>query len=282
MIAEPSSAQPPADGCSDPAVSQLRDCTDPAASAVAGGPAWLACDGDCIVAQDGSNARILGPDGALRQVLPGARFLPGAGRTACLAAMPFLTDQAELVVLDKALHEVARQSLAPFYAVDFAAEPHLLDTIALRGQISCDGKRFFAPSLDGEGFTVLDMNAPFPGHDTLPDGSDAVIVISGTGRYGLTVDSDGDGHYRLRDFDGGQVQPVDAVFEIDTVFFDVAERYLLIRRASAPGHAEVLELPGAQSIGRAPLPQDVGLNLRVTGQRDVLRLVPVALPEGGN
>ncbi|MDF3608017.1 hypothetical protein PE067_18920 [Paracoccus sp. DMF-8] len=275
MIADPSAAQPPADGCSDPVASQLRGCTDPAASAIAGVPAWMACGGGCIVVQEGADARVLGPDGALRQVVPGARFLPGAGQTACLAAMPFLTDQAELLVLDDALHELARQSFAPFYAVDFVAEPYLLDTIALRSQMSCDGKRFFAPSLDGEGFTVLDIGVPFADQD----GAGSVIVISDSGRYGLSVDSDGDGHYRLQDFDGGQERRIDAVFEIDMVFFDVAERYLLIRRAADPGHAEVLELPGAQSIGRAPLPQDVGLNLRVTGQRDALRLQPVALPD---
>lgn len=282
MTVDPVFAQQPstdANGCAGDAAVHLRACTDKAAREIAGEPAWLACQGGCIVRQIGADAAILDLRGQVMHDLAGLRFLPGNGRTDCLVALPFVSVAGELVILDAPTGEpLSRQPLAPFYAVDFTAEPDLLNTIAELGQLSCDGKRFFAPSLDGTGFAVLDPATPFPEGGADQSDTNRVIAISPTGNHVLSITSGGDGHYHLQGFDGGPVHRIDAVFELDTVFFDVTERYLLIRRGSDPHHAEVLELPDGRSIGKAPLTQEMGLDLRVMGQNDVLRLVSVYPP----
>lgn len=275
-------ASTPTGDCADPLLAPLRGCTDQAARAAgpaSADPVWLACQGQCVVTQSAEGARIQDRDGRTLHSLDGLRFLPGGGRTGCMVALPFVDGSGDLIILDAGeFHQRSRHALAPFYAVDFGAEPDLLDRVVESAQLSCDGKRFFAPSLDGVGFAVLDPAGPFPGADAAERDETAVIVISGTGRYGLTVASGGDGHYHLQDFDSGQQHRTNAVFELDMPFFDVEELHLLIRYQDDPGHAEVLALPEARLLGRAALPQDGGLDLRVTGGAETPQPVPVVVP----
>lgn len=260
--------------CADPATVVTRDCTDAKAAALAGSgaAAWLACDGACIIRQSGADAEIVDLDGKLRQRLAGARFLPGAGRTDCLTLLPFLAADGGLTLIDPASLDIREShALAPLYAVDFTTSPDLLETLRLGAQVSCDGKRFFAPSLDGIGFAVLPLGAGAFGDGALEQ-AQQVVIISARGAYGLGVDSE-TGTYRLHAFNTGQDIATDAVFEIDMPFFDIDETHLLIRKETATGtEVAILDLADGKQIAQVPYPPEGGLRFRV----EAGGLVPVA------
>lgn len=273
MITQPAHAD--ADLCQDAAVAVTRECSDLGAARIArGSPAWLVSGGARIIRPAGADSEVLDTGGQVLHRIAGARFLPGAGNTQCLTALPFVAGDGVLTLYDAdGFAPLGTWSLADLYAVDFRAEPSMLQTVVERARVSCDGQRLFAPSLDGEGFTVHPLTAGgFAGNAADAQGA-AVIIVSPSGRYGLSVDSDAGSTFRLDDFRNGAAFSTDAVFETDLPFFDVDERHLLIRRDIA---VEIIDLASGKQVGRVPYPDEGGLDFRVENGA----LVPVSLPQG--
>lgn len=266
------------DGCADPIIGKTRECTDARAARIAGtDTAWLTCGGGCIVSQTGPDAAVLDERGELRKEFPDMRFLPGNGRTDCLAALAFLRSDGLLTVLGAGnLAPRETHALSNLYAVDFGAEPGLLETVLLEGRLSCDGRRFFAPSLDGIGFAVLELGSGEFGATALED-APQVVIVSPSGRFGLGVDSQGDGTYGLLDFETGNGFATDAVFELDVPFFDIDEAHLLIRKGELPeAEITVYNLSDGSEIGRAPYPAEGGFRFRFADGQ----LIPVPGAQG--
>lgn len=247
--------------CGNPMLAGTRSCTDARAAAIAkADAAWLACGGACVIRQVGADADLLDQRGELQKQLLNMRFLPGDGRTDCLTDLAFVRPDGLLTILETpslAIRET--HALSDLYAADFAAEPGLMETVILRGRLSCDGRRFFAPSLDGIDFSVLDLGSAGFGETALEE-AQQVVIISASGRYGLGVDGEGAGIYRLMDFQAGKSFATDAVFELDMPFFDIEEKHLLIRKGE-PTDAVIIiyDLANGDRIGEVPYPKDGGL-----------------------
>lgn len=268
-----------AESCTDPDLAPLRPCTDQRAAAVTPRPAWVACGGACIIRQDAGNAVLLDLEGRALSTFEGLSFLPGNGMTQCLTVLPFLSAYSELFLFDMSQGTIAEPlqlPLAPLYDPAPHEDPPLLAAMLSSAQLSCDGKRFFSPLQDGMGFTVEDI-AP-DGGPAAQNGSGTVITISPSGRYALEIG--GSGNFVLRDFVSDKSYPTAARPELDVPFFDVTERYLLVR--IAPGqaaipepdtrtaaetlsamHVTITDLATGKQVGTPPYPVEGGLDFRV-------------------
>lgn len=255
--------------CEDPAIANTRACTDIQARAIAkSDAAWLACGGACVIRQAGQDADLLDQRGEVQRRLAGMRFLPGSGRTDCLSALAFVGADGLMTVYDAAsLATRETHALSSLYAADLASDPGLMDTIITQGGLSCDGTRFFAPSLDGVGFAVLQLGSGAFG-ETAWDTAPHVVIVSPSGRFGLGVESDGASTYLLRDFKTGESFTTDAVFERDVPFFDIDEKHLLTRKGElAEAELTIYDLATGERVGQVPYPKDGGLRFRyVDGQ----------------
>ncbi len=292
-----------AESCSAPDLASLRPCSDLRAAAVTPPPAWVACEGGCIIRQDAGNAVLLDLEGRALSTFEGLSFLPGNGMTQCLTVLPFLSANSELFLFDMSegtIGEPLQLPLAPLYDPAPHEDPLLLAAMLSSAQLSCDGKRFFSPLQDGMGFTVEDI-APDDGSSE-QSGSGAVITISPSGRYALEIG--GSGNFVLRDFVSDKSYPTAARPELDVPFFDVTERYLLVRIAPAPSDlpeaepdprtaAEILsamqvtitDLATGKQVGTTPYPVEGGLDFRVepaaADQSGQMVLVPVRFDYDG-
>ncbi|WP_041527021.1 hypothetical protein [Paracoccus aminophilus] len=254
-----------------------RACSDQRAAQIAGGPAWMACAGSCAIRQDGADAVVLDLKGKERKRLPGLRFLPGAGQTQCLSLLPFLTEAGHLQLLDSDSFVAAEDfPLTDLYDGNPVKDPSLLPNVLELAQLSCDGTRFFAPQQDGPGFVRVMI-----GQDGLavPDDNRNVIVVSPTGRYGVTLDSGEGEALRLQDYILLTDLEINARFEVDTVFFDIEEKNLLIRHSDGQSmEVEIVSLDDGTVRGTVPYPAEAGLSFRVTDQGGKPALEPVNLP----
>lgn len=286
--------------CAAADLAPLRRCSDRRAQAIAGAPAWEACEGRCIIRQNGADAVLMDAQGRVIATLAGLTFLLGAGRTSCLSGLPFLTANSDLVVLDGAgavaagpsdspPAEIARLSLAPLYETAPHDDPVLHEAMTATARLSCDGARFFSPLQDGIGFSVERITPSGTTADAPEPVTGTVIFASPTGRYGLEIGEGGAGGYILRDFVTGTSTETAARPELDVPFFDVSERYLLIRMAppagqpaepDTPMEITITDLATLRRVGAEKHPPSAGLAFRVlppeTGQPEGLRLVPVA------
>lgn len=264
-----------ADICSGIELAGLRACTDAKATQLAGGPAWLACHGDCLIRQDGPDAQILDNQGKLREMLVGHSFLPGTGNTACLGRLAFLTDEGRIRILDaEALSQRASAPLEVLFDEN-PGDAALRDRLLSRARLSCDGQRFYAPLSDSDGFLLARV-----ADETLhPDDSiGALIVLSPSGRYALGVDDASNGRFRLRDLQEGRDFLTSATFEIDIPGFDLAERALLIRRAYDAPVIEVYDLQGGSPLGEVAVPPESGPEFQLQMAAGKPQLTPLEMP----
>ena len=247
-----------AQDCSDEILAAHRICTDPAAAADIGGPGWLSCYGSCLIAAETQGISITDSDTGQITQFAGAYFLAGAGITRDLTFLPLLAPDGRLVLLDPVTHAPAAElTLAGAVEGDPARQPRFTD----EARLSADGQRLFIPSPDGPGFAVWRIS----GDGLTPlSPADPVMVISASGRYGLSVAPDGDGTYRLQDYGRSLSFATDLRFEIDTPFFDLDEKYLLRRHMFMSGpRLSIYDLNDLTLVSNIAWSEDAGLNLRI-------------------
>ncbi|WP_147367474.1 hypothetical protein [Aurantiacibacter xanthus] len=247
-----------AQDCADESLSGLRICTDPAAAAALGQPGWVGCQGRCLIAATADGISITQREGGEVTRFSGAYFLAGNGVTRDLAMLPLLGPEGRLILLDPdSLEPAAGLSLDGVVEGDPRQQPRFVE----EARLSADGHRLFVPSPDGPGFAVwrITHGGLSP---VLPN--DPVMVVSVSGRYGLSVDPDGDGTYRLQDYERGLSLATPVRFEIDMPFFDVDETHLLRRhRYKAGPRLGVYDLKDMAQIANIAWPEGSGLDLRI-------------------
>lgn len=172
--------------------------------------------------------------------------------------LPLLAPDGQLVLLDAdTLAPAAELSLAGAVEGDPAQHPRFTE----EARLSADGQRFFIPSPDGPGFAVWRISG---GGLTPVLPADPVMVISASGRYGLSVVPGGDGTYRLQDYGQSLTFATELRFEIDTPFFDVDEKFLLRRHMFMSGpRLSIYDLNDLTLVSNIAWSEDTGLNLRI-------------------
>lgn len=251
-----------AQNCADESLSGLRLCTDPAAAAALGQPGWVGCRGQCLITAMPDGISITQRESGEVVRFSGAWFLAGNGDTGDLARLPLLGPEGQLILLDP-------DSLEPaagyFLEGVVEGDPQQTPRFTEEARLSADGHRLFVPSPDGPGFAVWQITqdglSPL-----LPN--DPVMVVSASGRYGLSVDTDGDGSYRLQDYERGLSLATPLRFEIDMPLFDVEETYLLRRHHYMAGPSlSVYDLNDMTQIANLAWPEGRGLDLRVRANK---------------
>lgn len=271
-------AEPSGQDCKQSENRDLRACSDLQAANILHSAATLACNGDCVIRQDGPDAIILNPKGQMRHRVAGAVFLAGLGQTRCLQFLPFLTDADAVIVLDSRDFSIhARLSLDGIYDTPLADDANLRDQLIATGQLSCDARRFFIPLQDEAGFALLDLSPEAARPPSPPDPMLGQPVFpSPSGRYGLWLDGV-EGRYQLRDFVTGAGFPTTAQPELDLPFFDISESHLLIRRHVSSGMSiDIIDLPTGQKLATVPYPPESGLDFHVTQGNQGFALVPLS------
>lgn len=241
---------------------------------VTGRAAWMGCGGQCVITHQVDGVTVLDRPSQVATRFEGVRFLPGAGSTRNLRHLPLLAADGQLILIAADGLELAgRIPLVDVVDGDVALAPRFVE----EARISTDGRRFFIPSPDGPGFSVhaIEGDALRP---LLP--AHPAMLVSPSGRYGLTVDPDGDGRYALTDYVSGTSFPTRARFEIDVPFFDVDERFLLTRRQHVDGtHVSAYRLADGELVGTFARPDAAGQVVRVETGTNGTTLADIPLPQ---
>src|SRR5690606_7434627 len=105
MFAAPAAAQT----CNDPALVDMRICSDREASRLSGQSGWTSCKGLCLIIPDADGVSVRDQNGQIFARFDGSRFLAGAGITRSLNLLPFVTADGHLMLVDPDNVQSARQ-----------------------------------------------------------------------------------------------------------------------------------------------------------------------------
>lgn len=257
--------------CDKPNHAGVRDCSDWQAKALSNGSGWMGCDGLCLIREDANGVSIMNLEMQVAAHFNGAKFLAGAENTHDLKLLPFLAADGHLLLVDAKSHKtVANISLVNVVDGDPAAMPRFIE----EARVSVDGRRFFVPSPDGPGFSVYEITGD---RLSLISPDHPAMLISPSGRYGLMVDPEGDGTFRLMDYFSGASVATNVRFEIDTPFFDVDERYLLKRhRYKAGPQLSAFRLPDGEFAGTVVWPETASMYVEVSQGKSGVRMTDLS------
>lgn len=260
--------------CDSADLAGLRTCSDKHAATLIGDIGWMGCDGSCVISENAGGVSVMNLQLEVTERFSETRFLPGNGDTRNLAILPLLSADGNLVLIDaNSLQTTGNLSLSGVVDGNPATMPRFVEEA--RGSV--DGRRFFVPSPDGPGFTTYEIAGDR--FEPIQRGHPAML-ISPSGRYGLTVDPQGDGTFTCMNYVSGTSFATRIRFEIDTPFFDVDERFLLRRHRYKAGlRLSAYSLSTGVFVTTVAWPEDASLNVRVTQEKRGLLMTDLSPPE---